>query len=229
MIEYEQFMAPINNPWTAVNWQQPYAECDKEVLMNPLYKNKLQIQGTLPEPYSGDIRSNVVCLNGNPGNMDTNCDNPNVFLNETQNTLSHSTDHFIWLSNILGNTNHSGCGWWKRMTKMLRMVLDNDMPKLFVLEFFPYHSKKMFNFPVLPSDSYRNFLLDKAIEEEKLIVIMRAESRWYSIKEYGLGTRLKEYKNLIVLRNPRRVYLTKNNMGDANWDKFIDALSHPKE
>lgn len=53
---------------------------------------------------------------------------------------------------------------------------------------------------------------------------MRAETRWYSIIEDGLGKRLENYKNKIVLRNPQRVYLTKNNMGEANWKNVIEAL-----
>lgn len=107
------------------------------------------------------------------------------------------------------------------------MTLGNDMPKLFVLEFFPYHSKNMFKFPALPSDAYRNFLLNKAIEDKKLIVIMRAGSRWYDIKEGGLGKKLKEYENKIVLQSPRNVSLSKKNLGEANWNKFIEALQSP--
>lgn len=214
----------ISNPWVDIAWEQPYAKCDKDIILSPLYIDKLQIDGTLPEPFTGNIKSNVVFLNGNPGNMDTNCEDQEVFLNETKDTLCHSTDHFMWFSDKLRKTKHSGCGWWKDMTKELRMALGNEMPQLFVLEFFPYHSAKMFNFPALPSDAYRNYLLRKAIDDKKLIVIMRAETRWYSIIEDDLGKRLKNYKNKIVLRNPQRVYLTKNNMGEANWKNVIEAL-----
>lgn len=54
---------------------------------------------------------------------------------------------------------------------------------------------------------------------------MRAQSKWEGIKENGLGEDLKNYANKIILHNPQRVYLTKNNMGEENWEKFLSALS----
>lgn len=216
----------MENPWKNVTWEHPYSESDKDIILNPKYHNKLQIFDTLPEPYTGNINSNVICLNGNPGRMDPRFAHKELFAEEMKKTLSHTSKEFIWLSEKLRSTDHWGIGWWENMTKDLRNELGYK-PQLFVLEYFPYHSTKMFSFPSLPSDSYRNYLLANAMEEKKLIVIMRAQKRWEEIKEEGLGERLKTYSNKIVLHNPQRVYLTKNNMGEENWKKFIEALTIP--
>lgn len=53
------------NPWKNVTWEKPYAECDEGIILSPRYAGKLQVYDTLPEPYSGNPGSNVVCLNGN--------------------------------------------------------------------------------------------------------------------------------------------------------------------
>lgn len=217
------------NPWENVTWDAPYAECDKEIIFHPEY-TKLQIDETLPEPYSGNVNSNVICLNGNPGRKDTNiCEDEakkEIFCKIIKDTLNHSFREFSWLSKEMKATEHAGYWWWERMTKMLCDEL-NSNPQLFVLEYFPYHSTKMFNFPKLPSDKYRNYLLRKAMKDKKLIVIMRARKLWESIQDDNLGEDLKEYPNKIVLKNPQRVYLTRNNMGAENWEEFLEALRAP--
>lgn len=219
----------MENPWKEISKEQPYAKCDETIICAEKYKNKLQIDyGALPEPYVGNIRSNVLCLNGNPGENQYDFESIDILLKELRTTLNHNTLHFMWLSKELEATNHWGVGWWKKMTKSLCDELGFS-PQLFVLEYFPYHSKKMFNFPELPSDSYRNYLLKQAMDEKKLIVIMRAQSRWYQIKEDGIGKRLEEYKNKIILKNPRRVYLSRNNMGEDNWKIFLETLKQSEQ
>lgn len=214
----------MENPWKEISKEHPYAKCDETIIYSEKYKNRLQIDyGSLPEPYIGNLKSNILCLNGNPGPNQYNLEILDILLKELQKTLTHNSHHFMWLSKELEATNHWGVNWWKKMTKSLFDELGFS-PQLFVLEYFPYHSKKMFNFPKLPSDTYRNYLLKQAMDAGKLIVVMRAESRWYQIKEDGIGKRLKEYQNKIILRNPRRVYLSRNNMGEDNWKKFIETL-----
>lgn len=230
-------MNEIINPWSNVTWDAPYAECDKEIIFSPKYKKKLQIDldgWTLPEPFSGNPNSHVLCLNGNPGRRDENFINKdivykNIFYGVMKESLVHSIYDFTWLTEEIKKAGHSGSGWWERITKLLRSELsqnklENVMPQLFVLEYFPYHSKKMFNFPKLPSDRYRNYLLRKAMNDEKLIVIMRAQTRWESILEDGLGASLKEYPYKIVLNSPQNVCLSKNNMGVHNWNLLIQTL-----
>lgn len=217
------------NPWENVTWDVPYAKCDKKIIFQQKH-TQLQIDGTLPEPYSGNVNSNVICLNGNPGRKDTKlCEDEvkkEIFGRIMKDTLNHSIRDFTWLTEEMKAIRPVGSGWWENMTKMISSE-PNSTAHLFVLEYFPYHSTKMFNFPKLPSDKYRNFLLNKAMKEGKLILIMRARKLWESIQEDNLGENLKAYPNKIVLKNPQRVYLSRNNMGAENWEEFLKALRAP--
>ena len=176
----------MENPWEEVSWTHPYAECDKDIIFAKKYNDKLQICDTLPEPYVGNLNSHVVCLNGNPGMRDNHFECKEIFTRELIATLNHSCTGFMWLSEKLKPTKHLGIGWWEQITKSLPPELRYN-PNMFVLEYFPYHSAKMFNFPNLPSDVYRNYLLRQAMDDGKLIIIMRSKSRWFRIKEDNIG------------------------------------------
>ena len=56
----------VENPWLNISWENSIAEIDKEYLTKFSCFKKIQ-KNTLPEPYTGDVRSNVYCLNLNPG------------------------------------------------------------------------------------------------------------------------------------------------------------------
>ncbi len=105
---------------------------------------------------------------------------------------------------------HAGAIWqrnvWNPLTKELNMV-----PRVFIIEYFPYHSHKGFSFPKdLPSYKYRNQLIKYAMEKHKLIVIMRKEEDWYKIDEEDLGNNLKKYPNKILLKGNQRLKLSRN-------------------
>ena len=111
-------------------------------------------------------------------------------------------------------------------------------PKVFNIEFFPYHSQNLdslknyfnskkdeSNWPDWPSFDHTKNLVKEAINQGKIIVIMRLKSFWYkAIKG------LEGYKNVIELANPQSVYITENNVrfykeiksrSKENWDKLI--------
>lgn len=221
------------NPWLGVNWKNTVAGCDAKVI-TPVYCAQHGIDyKNLPEPFSGAIDSKVVCLNLNPGWGD--CEScfygDPTFLKLTQNTLKHSTKDYLW-DTPLGKSGklHDGYTWRQDRTKVLRCALCPKPLKLFYLEFFPYHTKKAFAFPkALPSNDYRNYLLCKAMKENKLIVLLRGKSHWFGIMDkccdgQPLGEKLKQYGNLIIHKNPRNVYLTKNNFEPNDWEKLLTAL-----
>lgn len=211
----------MENPWTNISWDNLIADCDKAILKNLPEKRRSEIQtSTLPEPFIGNPNSNVILLNMNPGEEDKKFYRSETWLKKMQATLRHETETFMWLEEEITDNNgqvHGGCKWWQKKTRIMREM---KLPaNFFVLEFFPYHSKKGIIFPKLPSDKYRNLLLAEAIEKEKLIVIMRARSKWYGIKENGLGEKLKEYDKKIILSNPLNPALSPNTMRDA-WSLF---------
>lgn len=202
----------IENPWLNISWENGIAEIDKEYLTKFSCFEKIQ-KNTLPEPYTGDVKSNVYCLNLNPGDACV-CDDSEPQLKKrfeeyTQKTLRHEINYNMWFR--LKET--AGYDWWQQMTKELC-----ENPRMFVIEYFPYHTVKGTYFPrKLPSYEYSNQLIRQAMAENKYIVIMRHRKEWLQ-RISGL----EEYERLAYLNNPRRPYLTKNNFKPggprANFD-----------
>lgn len=224
----------MNNPWLNISWNNTVADCDSSII-NPAFCAETGIDiSNLPEPYTGNIDSNVVCLNLNPGISKCNpCFRfDKLFLDLTQETLRHQIDHSFWIEDDikckLGGL-HEGCVWWRNKTKELRKAVSKRYLNIFVLEFFPYHTKSIIKFPKLPSDEYRNELLKSAMDNNKLIVIMRSEGMWYEIYDQTLGKiglQLKNYSNKIILKNPRNPYFTTKSIG-PRWNDLIKELSKP--
>ena len=194
-------------------------------MINDLYPGSILNFNSLPEPYSGNPDANVYCLNMNPGEPDSLFDKgpliSNCYTIESLNNLTHNVKDSFWtegmVSDTLGNIKtdkdlfekllnskhavpgfsiHAGARWQRMRTKDLWQPILKRRPNIFFLEYFPYHSNHGFDFPDnLPSYNYRNALLEFAMDEEKLIIIMRSEKKWYDIKDFG--KRLKEYKKKI--------------------------------
>ena len=223
------------NPWLGINWKNTVASCDTKVI-TPAYCAKHGIDNrNLPEPFSGDINSKVVCLNLNPGwgGCESCYYGDPTFLKLTQNTLKHSTKNYLWDTPVVCKNGrmHDGYTWRQDRTKALKCGICPYPLKLFYLEFFPYHTKMSFSFPRnLPSNEYRNWLLCQAIKDGKLIVLLRGKRYWFGIKDkccdgQVLGERLKHYGNLIIHKNPRNIYFTENNFNPDDWKKLLKVLN----
>jgi len=168
---------------------------------------------TLPEPYTGDINSPVYCLNMNPGEADGLFINDPIYWVLTLLTLDHTLPYSFWINAPFNkyklydcktgmNRVHNGCNW---QVQKLKDLYDNGKPpKLFILEYFPYHSKDGFKFPSwLPSYAYTNELIEKAMDKGKFIVIMRQRERWFK-----RIPRLEHYTPLAFLSNPQNATLS---------------------
>ena len=192
----------IKNPWLNISWDNYIADIDKEYLAKLSCFEKIQ-KNTLPEPYTGDVRSNVYCLNLNPGSACV-CDDSEPQLKKdfeeyTQKTLRHEIKDNMWFR--LDGT--AGQNWWRQMTEELR-----ENPRMFVIEYFPYHTVKGTYFPrKLPSYEYSNQLIRQAMAENKYIVIMRHRKEWLQ-RISGL----EKYERLVCLNNPQNPCLTEKNI-----------------
>lgn len=220
-----------SNPWTGITWADTVASCDKGIITSAYCSAKGIDIDCLPEPFSGNIDSPVVCLNGNPGPADKCFHGDPTFEKLTINTLKHSkTGGRLWDTPLEKSGKlHDGYLWFQERTKELRSAICPKDLNLFMLEFFPYHTVKSFNFPSLPSDEYRNYLLCQAMKEGKLIVMLRGRSRWFAIKDTccdgeKIGEKLSNYPNLIFHRNPRSVYISERNFEPSDWEKLVNAL-----
>lgn len=205
----------VENPWLNISWENSIAEIDKEYLTKFSCSKKIQTN-TLPEPYTGDVRSNVYCLNLNPGSACV-CYNSEPQLKKdfeeyTQKTLRHEINYNMWFR--LEDTD--GQKWWQQMTKGLR-----ENPRMFVIEYFPYHTVKGTYFPRnLPSYEYSNQLIRQAMAENKYIVIMRHRKEWLQ-RISGL----EKYERLVCLNNPQNPCLTQNNIepSEKNLERGFPA------
>ena len=223
----------VINPWLNISWQDTVADCDKKVI-HPLFcaQNGINIS-TLPCPYSGDPKSKVYVLGLNPA---TGIGIPyfwddKAYEKEIQADLQHKLNDFLWLRPIITKKKriwHDGSMWWYDRTEELRKAVGKNDLDIFSLEYFPYHTVNSFKFPALPSDEYRNYLLEKAMNEEKLIIIMRSVNLWYSISGspsgIPLGDKLKNYSNKIILKNPQNICLTSGNMNKCCWNELVKIL-----
>lgn len=224
---------PTTNPWHGISWADTVASCDKGIITSSYCSAKGIDIECLPEPFSGNIDSPVVCLNVNPGPGDSCFFGDPTFEKLTINTLKPSkTGDRLWNTLLVKKGKlHDGYLWWQKRTSELRKTICPKDLNLFVLEFFPYHIDKSFSFPHLPSDMYRNYLLCQAMKEGKLIVVLRGKTRWFGISDKccdgeKIGAKLASYPNLIIHRNPRSVYLTSKNFDTADWKRIVDTLKN---
>lgn len=227
------------NPWSPLTWngKEFYASIDSQFLKNydsycVLHKktNDLRLD-CLPEPFVGDPDANVYLLNGNPGfdNVEPSFTPDSSYKNIVQDSLNHNIAHikrigfdpFIYFNNLALSTNpsviHSGCDWWQKRTNEFRQDIKkaNKEPKIFDIEFIPYHSDNLTqisrylsatgNLPY--SANYSNYLIQKAIDEEKTIIIMRMKKEW--LKRIP---NLANCKNLYYLSSRQNVCITQNNL-----------------
>ncbi len=197
-----------------------------KILNEDVFKNDLKLN-LFPEPYIGHPDAPIYLLNGNPGfhENDERFIHDVVFRDAIKKTLTHDyINHpecgdFLYLNEKLkdkefnnGIMTHPGYKWWTDHLGKLNEII-KPCPKVFNIEFFPYHSrtldnlKKYFKSPYWPSFDYTRSLVLKAIKEEKIIVVMRLKKYWY-----GAVPGLKEYKNVIELKNPQSVYITEKNV-----------------
>ena len=210
----------VENPWTKISWDNYIAEIDKEYLTKFSCFKKIQ-ENTLPEPYTGDVNSNVYCLNLNPGSACVCVDSePQIkedFEEYTQKTLRHEIKDNMWF--LLKGT--AGYDWWRQKTEKLREYKKGQNPRMFVIEYFPYHTVKGANFPrKLPSYEYSNELIRQAMEKKKYIVIMRHRKEWLQ-RISGL----EKYERLVCLNNPQNPCLTQNNIepSEKNLERGFPA------
>lgn len=217
----------IENPWKSLPKAPPHilAE-DLEVFVKHKKEPShfgLQLE-ILPVPFLGDFeKASIVLLCLNPGynrNLDRKAYEDKYCFKESIKGLTFSSSTpFICLDPKLEYT--GGYKWWTRLLKQLiqRFGMKKISEKLMCLQYLPYHSKTFRRPPcILPSQNFTFFLLRKAMEDQKNIVIMRSKKLWLeAVPE------LETYP-FIELKNYRMPYLTERNTKNGNFQRLIEAL-----
>lgn len=149
---------------------------------------------------------------------------------------------------------HPGFGFWEGKTKELRNAIKKknqldcnieEIPlDICVIEFFPYHSMKISGemkqyAKKLPSCKFVDYYIEKAIKDEKWIVIARCKAEWLD-RINGL----KDYKNRsnnVLLTSSQQMSLTQKNLkkevdmgadslaGAPKWEDFVEACTCNKQ
>lgn len=221
-------MEKTGNPWLNISWQNTIADCDREYICKKYgsvaeYEKRYQRAGLdlscLPEPFSGDKNCPVYCLNMNPGESIPSFQGNEGFEAETVKNLHHKVKDCYWLGNFKNKygCHHPGIDWLDKKTGKLQKLLGRR-PNMFIVEFYPYHSKRGFSFPQhLPSYDYSDSLVKEAIEQKKTIVIMRQVRRWTK-----RIPNLEDYDNVVILNSPAGGWLSPNNF---KWHKSEKPLT----
>lgn len=210
------------NPWINVVKGENIAECDLAYITNKYgslsqfvnfinnkYEDADLTFDCLPDPYSGNPESKVYCLNKNPGKPDSCFNDVQSFNDATILNLLLESKSCFWAEHIRNKCGkqHDGVNWLAKRTNKLEKILGGH-PDIFFVEYFPYHSTKGFKFPKdLPSYKFTDALIEQAMKEGKLIIIMREKKGWLDRIEG-----LKDYPNLYCLKCAQGGYLTPNNI-----------------
>lgn len=228
-------MCKIVNPWYGISLKKTIAGCDEDYFIknygspsgfvkyiNSKYPKAGMTFDCLPEPFSGDINSQVYCLNKNPGEPVPAFHKDLGFEKLTQDNLSHKLTAPFWAQRgVLTKSGiiHGGVEWFEKRTKSLRDDLQHT-PNLFFVDYFPYHSTHGFSFPKdLPSYEYRNYLVEEAMNANKIIIIMRQGKDWLSAIP-----KLRYYNRLITLHCPAGGWLSEKNFNYGPGVSYIDLI-----
>ena len=129
----------------------------------------------------------------------------------------------MWFSPLFQST--AGYTWWQQKTKWLRGWLQKNKnrqdPRMFVIEYFPYHTPKGMKFPAaLPSYAYSDQLIRQAMAADKYIIIMRHWNEWLKRIPW-----LATYGKLARLKNPQNPCLTANNIDTLGNFPLVNLLN----
>jgi hypothetical protein len=224
----------LHNPWRELPTKSPYILGIDRDSITALSKrsSKRGIDQTindksLPEPFVGNPQSaTVILLNLNPGDSpaDRAAHRNPAFRTALTRNLRHEAQKypFYYLNPDFAWT--SGAKWWAQHLHHLfdngEVGLDRETVarRLCVIEWFPYHSKRA-ALPiraVCPSQEY-SFELAKKMLGTKLIIGMRAKTRWAAVD--------RRFGDLPYLKNPQNCCVTIGNAG-ALFHEIVEALSH---
>lgn len=222
----------MTNPWLQLPKKPPFVlPCDIEsisIFNSRKRKTPFEIIDTeIPSPYIGNPESPVVFLNLNPAYSQEESESPQIVQYQKiarMNLLHQFTDYSFYVLDPSLNGTPSGYCWFnQKFSPLMRatgMNAKDLSKKIFLVEFFPYRSKKFkWNGGVLPSQKYAISLVEKAIAREAVIVIMRSEKFWINAIPI-----LKNYQKSYKLHSPQNVTISENNLGKKKFGAVIKRL-----
>ncbi len=204
----------MQNPWLSLPSAAPFVlEMDRPVidLSNRLFENAVQTH-ILPVPFLGNRDAPVVWVLLNPGFAGDEAEYHDLCQPHDMRNLRHESDLYL-LDESMGAT--PGGRWHrKKLNALIRDVgLERVRRGIFMIEFFPYHSRHGANLPLVPSQAYTLALIEAAIKRRALLILGRSPfQRLFA-----------DYPNAIRPRSARQAALSPGNINE--YDRIVTALS----
>ncbi len=224
-------MTLMFNPWTNLPKSEPYLlDSDKKQIFefnkkvtDAKYKIHYEI---LPEPFLGNPKAKVVLLNLNPGFDIEDLSfhqNNEYFIKKCRDNLLHKASEYPFYLLDPKLSTSPGHKWWSGKLKDLieECSLKKVANDICCIEFFPYHSIKFKkNKNIIESQNYSFYLVEKAIDRNALIIIMRAKDKWTETLP-----KLKKYK-YYSLNSCQNVKVSRKNLSETKgFDNIIELLT----
>jgi hypothetical protein len=178
---------------------------------------------SIPEPFIGNPQSaRVVLLSLNPGHSkdDAKAHSDDDFRKAMTHNLRHEAQEFPFYA-LNPKFEWTPCGiWWRAHTHRLHeagLSWEAISEGLFVIEWFPYHSKKsaLPSSPVCASQYY-SFHLAKEMLGSKIVVGMRSKKHWLNV--------IPAPQNVPFLTNPQNPHISPANTGVDLFERIVEAL-----
>lgn len=205
-----------DNPWVALPHQAPFVLPDDALAVEVFNRtadsaHRLHVE-TPPEPFFGSIDAPIAVLLLNPGvASDGNYDDERL-LGAVRNSNDQDGHFYIGAENF----------WWDKLVRSL----SRDRPNVDVasailsIEYFPYRSISFGCGHVrVPSQGFGFALVERAIERDAVIVIVRGERIWL-----GAVPKLADHGKVVRIKNPQSASLSSRNLQDDGYQKLLDAL-----
>lgn len=234
----------VENSWVNLPKEQPRVLAnDKNVLdkFEEKYKEHKNYENykfqthLLPEPFFGDKDAPIYLLALNPGYAGKNDDvlHENIhFIEAVRNTQQGINQDCPFYYFDPRFEDSPGAKWWKRICSSLINDLGENgcqivAKGLFCIELFPYHSKAYKQIPknisenhLVPSCDYSIELVNQAINNNKIIIVMRSYKLWNAAVQ-----ELKLEENCFLIKNPRNPSLTPNNLTAEIYNRIKEIMN----
>lgn len=224
--------AIVKNPWERITTSNRVLEEDLKVINK--YNQKREINkvclSDYPEPFLGNLNSEIYVLFGNPGHDKTeSCDHNYTKYQEKLifESLSHRNINAKYPNYFFDPKFklHLGAIWSKaRFMPLLKQIPTSPekiSQRIFCVELYGYHSYggDINLYENLPSSTYVKYLVREAIGHKKVIFICRAVRKWYN-----LIPALADYEDCHIVASNRGISLSQTTISPTAFKKLRNIL-----
>jgi hypothetical protein len=228
----------MNNPWKEISFEKRVLDIDKKEIdkhnhSNEGIEDRIISTEYFPEPFIGNPGAGIYLLLGNPGmEMDIH-KRQEIIINIEKHAeyylknLRHEAENPNYPLFYLDPAFHSdknGRKWWEKTLRNLEKDTSSSMDRIakeiFVVETYGYHSAKGENvLRRVESSRYTHYLVKKAIQEKKLIIIARSVRQWFDFVP-----ELRNYENCHFLASNRGIDLSEMTISPGAFNKIKEIL-----